>query len=517
MLKQTILTLAVATTLAQAVFVPGKILWQEDFKTEDLLKTGRMDGGKYKWLPKGSKDGKSGAVEFTVKKLGGSSWLHIPLDPKMFHGNISIEAYIRGEGIKVEGPSHLGPKFSLSHKHASGISKWPNLQMGYTGTYDWKFACYYVPLGDDCTELTLHLGLQSAQGTIAISNIVVREMVDVDPKDAPKPPPNLDAAKIPRGDGRGSQYRGVMSGSDLSSDAFATLHQWGANLMRYQVVAPGKKAKEAISTPEKYLEWIDREIKKLDTILPRAQANDIKIIIDLHTGPGTTITKVASNEITEKTSVETLCQAWAKFAQHYRGNQNIYGYDLLNEPQMSDYNAKTKNQWQQIVEQVVATIRKIDPDTPILVAWHQQKAFVQNAGNIIYTPHYYTPHMYSHQGVLYKDFPCAYPGWINGEYWDKERIRLNLKSVIELQKKYNLRICVGEFGASVWCTIGREKYIEDCISIFEEYGWDWCYHAFREWPGWSAEHVLGPDRKIIKQPDNPLERTLKKAFKAPRK
>ena len=32
MLKQTILTLAVATTLAQAVWVPGKILWQEDFK-----------------------------------------------------------------------------------------------------------------------------------------------------------------------------------------------------------------------------------------------------------------------------------------------------------------------------------------------------------------------------------------------------------------------------------------------------------------------------------------------------
>ena len=31
------------------------------------------------------------------------------------------------------------------------------------------------------------------------------------------------------------------------------------------------------------------------------------------------------------------------------------------------------------------------------------------------------------------------------------------------------------------------------IDLFEEQGWDWAYHAFREWDGWSVEH--GPDPK----------------------
>ena len=26
------------------------------------------------------------------------------------------------------------------------------------------------------------------------------------------------------------------------------------------------------------------------------------------------------------------------------------------------------------------------------------------------------------------------------------------------------------------------------IDVFEEHGWDWSYHAFREWNGWSVEH-----------------------------
>ena len=33
------------------------------------------------------------------------------------------------------------------------------------------------------------------------------------------------------------------------------------------------------------------------------------------------------------------------------------------------------------------------------------------------------------------------------------------------------------------------NYLRDIIDIFEEYGWDWSYHAFREWNGWSVEYT----------------------------
>ena len=60
---------------------------------------------------------------------------------------------------------------------------------------------------------------------------------------------------------------------------------------------------------------------------------------------------------------------------------------------------------------------------------------------------------------------------------------------------------------SAWAQ-GAENYIADCIALFEEYGWDWTYHAFREWNGWSVEHE-GPDAKhMVPSADNPRKRVL---------
>lgn len=32
-------------------------------------------------------------------------------------------------------------------------------------------------------------------------------------------------------------------------------------------------------------------------------------------------------------------------------------------------------------------------------------------------------------------------------------------------------------------------YLSDCIELFEEYGWDRTYHAFRESPIWDIEKI----------------------------
>ena len=75
------------------------------------------------------------------------------------------------------------------------------------------------------------------------------------------------------------------------------------------------------------------------------------------------------------------------------------------------------------------------------------------------------------------------------------------------QEKYGAKIYVGEFSAVCWAP-DAEKYLEDVISVFEEYGWDWTYHAFREWPGWSVE-CEGPDADhFAPSADNPRKRVL---------
>ena len=55
--------------------------------------------------------------------------------------------------------------------------------------------------------------------------------------------------------------------------------------------------------------------------------------------------------------------------------------------------------------------------------------------------------------------------------------------------------------------------MRDCIEIFEEYGWDWCYHAFREWEGWSVEREGPNQRELVPSSDNPRKRALLKGLK----
>jgi hypothetical protein len=50
---------------------------------------------------------------------------------------------------------------------------------------------------------------------------------------------------------------------------------------------------------------------------------------------------------------------------------------------------------------------------------------------------------------------------------------------------------VGEFSAIRWAP-GADRYLSDLIGIIEAHGWDWTYHAFREWDGWSVEY--SPDK-----------------------
>lgn len=82
----------------------------------------------------------------------------------------------------------------------------------------------------------------------------------------------------------------------------------------------------------------------------------------------------------------------------------------------------------------------------------------------------------------------------------------------DFQLKYGARIYVGEFSAVRWAP-GADRYLEDCISIFEEYGWDWSYHAFREWSGWSVEH--SEDSRVTGRVDGETARkkVLLKYFK----
>ncbi len=126
----------------------------------------------------------------------------------------------------------------------------------------------------------------------------------------------------------------------------------------------------------------------------------------------------------------------------------------------------------------------------------------------------YWPGGYTHQGVnnnwgvAGKDGMASYPD----SACNRQALIEHLRPVRDFQQRYGARIYVGEFSAVRWAP-GAERYLEDCISLFEEYGWDWTYHAFREWNGWSVEHTENPQDNEPAQTDTARKKVLLKYFK----
>lgn len=98
----------------------------------------------------------------------------------------------------------------------------------------------------------------------------------------------------------------------------------------------------------------------------------------------------------------------------------------------------------------------------------------------------YKPNTYTYQGTHGSSKTYSYPGQVEHELVDKNALRKYMSPAREFALKYNAKIYVGEFSVIRWAE-GAEKYLDDVVSILEEYGWDWSYHAYREAHIWDLE------------------------------
>ncbi|WP_276741633.1 glycoside hydrolase family 5 protein [Victivallis vadensis] len=426
-----------------------------------------------------------GAIRFESDTVR-DTWLNIPVDPVKARGRaVQLEAEMRGENIAVPSPAYLGPKLMLGIATPTGGSHAE--QEKQFGTFGWRKFHTYAKIPPDATGLTLSIGLQNTKGALEMRNVKII-LLPAEGLDRFTPPPGRLQA-IPK-------YRGAMAGPRLTADDIRDFSEkFGGNLLRWQLL---RERSEDIAGPEKFNAWLDRKIAAIDAIMPALEKYGVKIVIDLHTGPGMTQNALLSNQLSwDQESQALLVSGWEKLARHFNGNPMIYGYDLLNEPREDGYRYTPDGglDWNRLAARTAHAIRAIDKTTPIIIEPAQWgsvaglKTFMPvNVDNVIYSIHFYSPHEFTHQGIgKSRKTGIRYPGMINGKEWNKEAIRSSLLPAREFQLKYNVPIFVGEFSAIAWAP-GAAQYIEDCISIFEEFGWDWTYHAFREWSGWSVEH-----------------------------
>jgi endoglucanase len=356
------------------------------------------------------------------------------------------------------------------------------------GTFAAKPLSRTVAVPPDATEATLFIGLQDSGGTVYLDD--VKLTVTAVPRTRPATRPAFTVQR--------ENLRGVMYGSRGKEDDLRTLAKWGANHIRWQILA-WEMNKSDNQTPEKYARFIDDTIAEVDRWLPLCEELGIRVLIDLHTPPGGH-DGTQHLIFADKNHQQTFIDTWDKLATHFKDRPAVWGYDLVNEP-VEGRVPDGLMDWRQLAEHVARRVRGIDPKRAIVIepgpwgGWDNLAYFEPiDVHGIVYSVHVYEPMLFTHQGVLAgHPIGVSYPGRIDGKHWDRAALEKLLQPVRDYQLDYNVPIYVGEFSAVRWAPgDSAANYLADCISLFEHFGWDWSYHAYREWHGWSLEH--GPDK-----------------------
>lgn len=254
--------------------------------------------------------------------------------------------------------------------------------------------------------------------------------------------------------------KGVVCEPTPNLDDLKALKEAGAAVIRYQLYVPA-----SVSNWENN---ILAQLEYLDTLqLP------LPIVLDLHSAPPI-----------EDNGVARIAAMWKKIAKRYKDNSKVICYGILNEPPIK---GRAINAFMQLCW---STIRAIDRYKFIsfCCGYGDANRFKSleyvNDKNLWYEFHMYYPTKFTHQGVYGRPVGIKYPGDGINKYALKEYV----SKVRDFQLANNAQIFVGEIGCSVFGDeISRSKYFRDCLMLFNEYGWFWCAHAWRESPIWDLE------------------------------
>ena len=407
---------------------------------------------------------------------------------------VFVSAEVKAENVSAKPKSWNGIKVMTRLDTPSG-PQWPQPEIP-VGSFGWQRFSSRLTVPPDATAATLVLGLEQVSGRVAFANVRVtfaRDIVTV--PDAPPDQPIFRGHSSP-------PLRGAMIApvSLTEKDLAVLTRGWGANLLRWQLIRNQVPPNETGFAD--YDQWIERELARLDRGLLWADKMGAKVVVDLHSPPGGKPTssgyQAAIGSIwTDLGAQARFIEVWRGIAARYKDDHRVWGYDLVNEPDDNNV-AEGCDDWQNLALRAGRAAREIDPGCTLIVeptSWGSPEGFVGfqpvPLTNVVYSFHMYNPHEFTHQGVFGPSAPITYPGRIAGAMWDKAALEKSIGPAIEFARRYRVHMYVGEFSAIRWAP-GAEKYLDDLISIFESHGWDWSYHAFREWDGWSVEY--GPDK-----------------------
>lgn len=285
--------------------------------------------------------------------------------------------------------------------------------------------------------------------------------------------------------------------SFIAEDDFRRISNIGLNCVRmpfnFRLIEDDKRPfrynESSISMLEKVLTWCERY--------------NIYCILDMHAACGSQNSEWHSDSNgkaylwNKKICQKRFFNLWQFLADKFKDRSIIAGYDILNEPVIREPLNKS---FRNFCKETVRHIRKIDKKHIIFLEGNLWARVLEDIGepfseNICYSIHYYDPVDFTHNFCK----GLRYPGSINGERWDRERIDRDLKAYHKLGRKWNVPIFLGEFGINFRCgkCDGELTWLKDVLELCEEYKFHWTYWTYKTiansiFPSGLFQYLLNP-------------------------
>jgi len=282
---------------------------------------------------------------------------------------------------------------------------------------------------------------------------------------------------------------------------------------------------------------LDQEVQdNLDRLLEMIGKAGMYAVITFRTGPGrsdfTFYREDAGDWFDEDLLIEWVWdddaaqEGWAKMwrytAERYRNHPVVVGYDLMCEPngagalldiyepeEFYPQYAGTTYDWNAFYPKLVAAIREVDAETPILVGAMDWSAVrwlpylePTDDPHTVYTVHQYEPQeYYTHQEP---EGTNTYPGEFDLDWddvpdtFDRAWLESYLSPIDAFQARYGVPVAVNEFGVMRWVP-DAAMFMDDEMTLFEGRGLNYALWVWDpDWQPWTEEeHAFnfrfGPD------------------------
>ena len=481
-----------------------------------------------KWRTHGNARIEDGLLTCEADASNRNAFAWADVDLSAYDGKpLQMHVSASSEGVTASKKSYLGFRFQISYLDLDmgGHRVWPGGPK-LLGTQPTQEILFRDVNPKRRGKATVQLGLHDCTGR-ALYNLKTLQV-----RATPPLVPKVNAGykvQYPECVRNAPLLRGVMLGNMDGDEPWETLKSWGATLVRHQIGLGGTgPATNHAAYIAGYRANFEKRLAVLERNLSQARKYGMKVCIDQHSSPGGRCDAGDPAEwrgdcrmFHDPVYAQLFIDCWVELVRRVTPWRDvIYGYDLINEA-CHNAPALPDGDLLNLQRRCAEAIRAVDSDTPIIIesmycdpGWFAQLSALK-MDNVIYQAHLYYPHDYTHQGILTP--PERVENWPDTKKgWNRDFLRKSLKPVIDFQREHGAKMFVGEFSAIAWAP-NAEGYIRDCISIFEELGWDWTYHAFREFDGWSVEREAVSRGKASsnfrKSADNPRMRVLKQGLK----